>query len=515
MREQDTKSRAGSVGRRSFLGASGTVVAGTVLSSGQASASDGSSYSRVIDVVDAGADNDGEESITPLLEDLVGDDTLLKFPRGQYLIDEQVRFTDFENFGMVGDGYAVLRPAPADDYTGEARMFKFGTHYAPGRNLRIENFAIDYTADNTGLRAFQCQVADGVEVRDLYFAGQHDAGTWGPLLVDVVDSGGYGVVENVEMLYGGAYTENTSQDADPAVDTGPTGFIISPYHVGRLDVNNARIGPFPDNGLYSSSTNGQVVVTGGYFRNSNVANVRLAGDGSVVRDATFVVDHNRPEDENQRPIRLDSGANVRVSNVEINLSAPNGNGITVLSEIESARIDGVTMTIGNTLCDGIVVTESAGQTEILDTNIETNGAGQAIKILAGDGDVVVRNTSVTGDATGAFGGRCAVRCERADTVFRNLSVDQPGDGHRRGLGIHADNCSVLQGEYVARQHPVLSNADGTEIHDVEARSYDGHEGIKLLEGHAHVDISDSVIYEGILDRGTDDLETWDNEYPEA
>lgn len=514
MREQDNES-SGSVGRRSFLGASGTMMAGAVLSTGTAAATDQSNYSRVIDVVEAGADNDGEESITPILEDIVGDDTLLKFPRGRYLMDEQLRFTDFENFGMVGDGYAVLQPAPADQYTGEARMFKLGTYYAPGRNLRIENLAIDFTAENTGIRAFQCQVSDDLQLRDLYFAGQHDAGTWGPMLVDIVDSGGYGVVENVEMLYGGKYTENTSQDADPAVDTGPTGFLLSPYHEGRLDLNNLRIGPFPDNGLYVSGANGQVVVDGGYFRNSNVANVRLAGDNSVVKNATFAVDNNRPEDQEQRAIRLDEGSQVRVYNVEMDISEPNGHGLTVMPGVESARIDEVSMTIGNGLCDGIVVAGDAGQTEVLDTTIETNGAGQAVLVKPGDSDVTVRNVSVTGDATGAFGGRCAVRCDRDGTVFRNLTVDQPGDGYRRGIGIHADDCSVLGGEYVARHHALVSNGDGTKVHEVETRSYDEYEGIKLVEGNAHVEVSDSVVYEGIRDQGTEDLETWGNEYPDA
>lgn len=430
-------------------------------------------------------------------------------------MDEQLRFTEFENFGMVGDGYAVLRPAPADEFSGEPRLFKFGTHYAPGRNLRIENFAIDFTPENTGVRAFQCQVSDGVEIRDLYFAGRHDAGTWGPMLVDLVDDGGYGVVENVEMLYGGAYTENTSQDADPAVNTGPTGFLLSPYHEGRLDLHNVRIGPFPDNGLYVSGANGQVVVDGGYFRNSNVANVRLAGDDSVVKDATFVVDHNRPEDEGQRAIRLDEGSRLRVADIEMDLLEPNGNGITVMPGIDSARIDGVSMTIGNTICDGIVVTEGAGETEILDTEIETNGAGQALKVLSGDADVTARNVTVTGEATGAFGGRCAVRCEREGAVFRGLSIDQPGDGYRRGIGLHADGCSLLGGEFVARHHPVLSDADYIRIDEVESRSYDEYEGIKLESGNAHVDISNSVVYEGILDEGTEDLDTWGNEYPDA
>lgn len=114
-------------------------------------------YDEVINVVEAGADNTGGESISAVIQELVADNTLLKFPEGRYYVDEMVRLTGFENFGMIGDN-ATLVPAPADQYKSEARMFKLGVYYQPGRNLEVRNFTVDYSAPNTGLRAFDLTV---------------------------------------------------------------------------------------------------------------------------------------------------------------------------------------------------------------------------------------------------------------------------------------------------------------------------------------------------------------------
>lgn len=517
----DDVTRESAVGRRSFLGVLGTSPCVSLLGTGTAAA-DGDTergyeqeYEHVVDVVEAGADPDGEEPITPVLRDVVGDDTLLQFPDGRYLMDEQLRFTDFEHFGMVGEDGAELVPAPADEYSGEARMFKLGTHYDPGRGLRIENFSIDFTAANTGLRALQVQVADGVRIRDVRVDGRHDAGTWGPFQVDVVDPDGSGVVEGVGAPAGGAYTENTAGDAEPTVETGPTGFLLSRYHEGRLVLRNVRLGPFPDNGLYVSGDAGRVEVEGGEFRNSNVASIRLAGDGSTVRGATVVVDHNRPEDELQRGIRLDGGADLAVRNVVVSLRAPNGEAVAVTSAVESARIAGSSVTILDEVNDGISIRPGAGRIEIADVDVETAGGGQALFLGRGDVGALVEDVAVTGNASGAYGGRCAVRCDRDGTIFRRLSVDQPGDGYRRAIGLHADDCTIRGGEYRATHHPVLSSGHDIEIHEITSRSYDDYQAIKLLEGSAHVDISNSVLYEGILDQGTEDLDTWDNEYPDG
>jgi hypothetical protein len=460
-------------------------------------------YDQVIDVVEAGADNTGGESIAPLIDELTGDNTLLKFPEGRYYMDELVRFTGFDNFGMVGDG-ATIVPAPADEYQTEARMFKFGVYYNPGENLHVEGFNIDYTAPNTGLRAFDLTVTDGLYVNDITFEGVHDAGTWGPMHCDVVSSDGYGVIKNVEMPEGGEFTENTSQDAMPSVDTGPTGCLLSPYHSGRLDVKDCVIGAFPDNGLYDSVSPGRVVVTGGEYRNCNSASIRITGEGSGVYNSTVIVDQNRELDEGQRAIRFDGG-DVEVVNAEINLAKPNGEAIAILPAVDSATIKDTSMVLDESSTrdsiDAVSVGEGSGDVTIKGGSIVQNYHGQALQIMDGDGSVVVEDLEVTGDASGATGGRNAIYCERSGCEFHSLVVDQPGGGNRRALGIFADEVDVLGGEYASTSRPITVEGEDVLIQNATIGSYGDDAAVKVIQGA--VQMVSNVLQNGAIGDSSD------------
>lgn len=460
-------------------------------------------YDQVINVVEAGADNTGGESIAPLIDELTGDNTLLKFPEGRYYMDELVRFTGFENFGMVGDG-AVIVPASADEYKTEARMFKYGTSYSPGENLHIEGFVIDYSAPNTGLRAFDATVTDDLYINDILFEGMHTAGTWGPMHCDIVSSDGYGVVKNVRMPEGGEFTENTPQDAMPAVDHGPTGFLLSPYHSGRMDIKDCVIGAFPDNGLYDSVSPGQVVVTGGEYRNCNSASIRVTGEGSGVYNSKVVVDQNREYDEGQRAIRFDGGT-VEVVNTEIDLEKPNGEAIAILPAVDSATITDTSITLDSSTTrdsiDAISVGKDCGDVTIKDCSIEQNYHGQAIQIMDGDGPVVAENVEVTGDASGETGGRNAIYCERSGCEFHNMVVDQPGSGLRRALGIFADDVLVKGGEYASTGQPITVEGSDVLIRDIVAGSYSDDTAIKVIQGV--VEMVNNVLHEGVSGSSSD------------
>ncbi|MHC3436919.1 glycosyl hydrolase family 28-related protein [Natrialbaceae archaeon A-gly3] len=58
-----------------------------------------------VDVVEWGADPTGSENVTPILEEIVdeeGENGLLVFPPGTYLMEEGLSHANFEHFGLVG-----------------------------------------------------------------------------------------------------------------------------------------------------------------------------------------------------------------------------------------------------------------------------------------------------------------------------------------------------------------------------------------------------------------------------
>ena len=459
-------------------------------------------FETVVEMVDAGADPSGEESITPILREHRGDDTLFEFRSGRYFMDEQFRFSDFTNLGFVGSD-ATIVPASYHAFEGPPRCFKLGTYYAPGTGLLVDGLTFDITERHTGVRAIQAQVADDLVVRDVSVDGVYDTATWGPALFDIIDPNGEGTVERLRIPDGGRYTENVPGD----IWVGPTGILVSQYHRGRITLRDCELGGFPDNGLYACRGTGQVHVRGGEYRNSNVASIRLGGNGSSIVGTRFVVDKNRRLDRNQRAIRLDQDDDLRVEDVHITLERPNGHAIIVQNKVGAAEIRDAKIEILNAPAQGVVVSPRAGAVELVDTTIRHESAGNSVNLRAEDGSIpptICRRLTITGDADGATG-RSAIRCERSDSGFDELDVTQTGKAFRRCLELGGDGCRVSNSTLRSTHYPIVNNASGTELESVTAVSTAGYEALQLLEGHTDVTITDSVLENGVLDRGTDGL----------
>lgn len=488
-----------------------------VLGTGTAAAA---GYGDTVDLVDVGADPDAGENIVPLLRSYVDDDTLVELPPGRYLMTEQFRSTGYDNVGIVGDD-ATIVPGTVDEmdgkiavegtFEGPTRLFRLGVSYAPGDDLHFEGLTFDFTADNCGFRAIEAYVERNMLVRDIDVVGQHDVGSFGPALFGVTDPDGISTVEGFRAPDGGAYSENTVGD----ITYGPTGIIVPPSHRGKLWLRDCELGGFPDNGLYASCPEGRVVVQGGVFRNSNVSNIRVSGDYSYVRDVTVIVDENPPEAGNQRGIRLDEGSSLWVYNTEVRLEEPNGHAITVMSDVDRARIQDSTVTVGDETNHGIVVQSGSGYTDILSTDIEIQGGGTGVHIEENGEGVDLEYVTVTGTARGDDGWRHAIRCERDECQFRHLIVKQPGEGHRRGMQISGDGCYVYSGYYETSHIPIVNDADDTYFEYVTARSLDGYEALKLLDHTSDVDLVGNELYNGIWDKGSDGLYMRDNTFPDG
>lgn len=318
---------------------------------------DESAYANVVDIVEAGADNTGSQSILSVLNRVGSDNTLVKFPSGEYLIDGQFRIANYAQFGMVGEN-ATINVAPTNGYT-----FKLGTHRYPTGDLHVEGFTVDISGNNTGGRVFELQAANDLYANDITFEGKHDTPSKGPMLAGIQTSGGEGLVENIDLSEGGEEVSG---------GRGGTGLLVSHYHQGTVTLRNITVGPFPDNGIYCSGADGVVQVEGGRFVNANVAGVRLRGDDSYIDGATFVYDEDIPGFGGQRPIRLDEGANMEVRNVDIEMSIGQTEAIRVMPGVDSASIRDVDMDLSSAVRDAVSVTSGAGSVETSGLSVSGN-----------------------------------------------------------------------------------------------------------------------------------------------
>ena len=457
---------------------------------------DDGQYGTVVDVTEAGADNTGEESITPVLREIVDDDTLLKFPEGRYYMDEQLRFTNFENVGFVGED-ATLVPANYHEFDGpQYRLFRLGTASRTGRDLRFEGFAVDQTAEHTGIRVINADVEDGLLVKDVSIYGVHDSGTWGPGLFNIHEPGGHGRVECFRAFDGGIHVEDTPNSGN--MWKGPTGILVN-NHRGTLVFRDCTLGGFPDTGLYKSTEYGEVDVRGGWFENSDTASIRLSGPRGTIRNAIVVVDENPERATRQHPIRLDYGDSFEIDGVDIRMPEPNGDAIRIMNGVEQASISNTRISIGDRRNSGIRIDPEAGPTAIENVDIDINGSGYAFRILGEDaGEVSLRDVSITGDARGSPI-RHTVYCERNDCQFEGLSIDQPGED-RGGLELRGDNYHVDDSDFRTSHIPIVVNgSDNVVIEDSYSESYEDRVSLRILSDSGSVALSNNDFPGGVRD----------------
>ena len=513
---------AGTQTRRSFVrGTIAAGIAGIGLSSTAAGASDTADeygYEDVVNVVDAGADNTGEESITPVLEDARSDNTLFYFPPGEYYMDSQFRFTNFEKFGVFGED-ATLVPANYYDFDGPRyRLFRLGTQSRPGKDVRFEGFTVDQTAPDTGIRVIDTYASDNLEVRDVLVRGEHDSGTWGPGHFNVSDPDGTGIVERFRAPDGGAWVHDTPHDGNAW--RGPIG-IEANQNKGTLTFRRCWTGAFPSHGLYACNGSGKIVVLGGWFRNANGSNIRIGGRDSEIRHPTIEVDSTRDDDQSQRGIRVEKCDNVLVRGPIIRISSPmpTSRAIAVMNSCKKARIEGGSIEMsGDKINHGIVISQDAGEVTIEDTEILHRTAGGYPVWIRGEDRsdrVHLRNVSITGEAGAASGFRDAIRCERNDSRFSYCEVDQTGrDGvDRNGLVTTGNDTTVYRSEIRAERFPYVDQGNANLVlrGDFESHRNDVA-AVRLYPDVSNPRLRRSRLINGVDDLGATNLETFRNTF---
>jgi hypothetical protein len=274
-------------------------------------------YETVVDVVaDAGADPDAGQSILPILDREGGDDTLLYFPPGEYLMDEIWEVPAFEHLGLVGENATIVPRLGDFGY-----LFVLGFSHRSASDLRFEGIDFDFTADDTAPRPLQAQVDDGLTVADVSVSG-----VGGTARFDVTTPDGEGVVRNLSMPDGGR-------------EPNPVGVLVGPANQGLIRFEDCEVSGFPGNGLYASPSNGPIEVHGGRFENNGIASVRVSSPATV-RNVTVRCDEAPSGFRNMRGIRLRHGESITVENCRIvmrDLTYTDG-GLVIEPMMESATI---------------------------------------------------------------------------------------------------------------------------------------------------------------------------------
>ncbi len=444
-----TTSTSSKIDRRSYLKlASSSVVVGTALggastvtgsadsnTSDQTMAADEFQFDTVYDVVsDLGMDPTGEEPIDDILDENIQSNTKLEFPEGEYRVTD---FTfDFGNglhdFGMVGvESDATIVLDTADDVTPSDGAAWLSLGGKDSYNLLYEGLTHDVSGASEAPR-MQIIVGDGLHVRDVVHRGSHD-GSKGPFLFGVRTESGTGLVENLRAPEG-------APDGSGAV-----GLFVEMNTNGELEFRNCHLAGFPNNGLYQSKkSTGAVRVVGGEYRNNNIANVRLVGSGSEVRDCCVTVDTPHSDDSfptNMRGIWL-FAPDATVENCDVSFTA-------------------------QTASDGAIVVVGSGTHEIRDTRIridtDDTAAMYAVPPETTPAPVSCTNVQVTGSAdhTGSgYPGSAALRVYgRPNSVFDSCCVEQTGTDRDGVLLQHSENSRVTGSSFsVTGDAVVLDNS---------------------------------------------------------
>lgn len=418
--------------RRDFLKLGGAAVATTALASSSATASTtrhGITFSDVVDVTDYGADPTGTEPSDTAIEDAIGEDTLIVFPPGDYLIEEQLSWSALDCYGFYGDGdVRFVPPTGSNDLILNAR----------GDEILFEGIDIDHRAQET-VTGLLLKADTRLAIEDVTYLGRGthpDDSVMYALKCEVTDPSGTGLVRNVRAEKGSAIGRYKGGN-------GRIGIYSGPGHEGALRFENVHLEEFGNNGLYASKNPGSTEVVDSYFRNNNIASVRISGDGSTVENCQIELDldeYTGPTDGfdtslYMRGIWLQQGGfdfpgGVRIDNSEISIadSVDDGVGIIVSSSAKTLEVTDTTLTVD---ADGerAIVRKRPDHSNgalTLD-NVSVVGSAQdqeGIIVLGTDGSAV-RNSCLYTPASGRDG---ILFRDATNAVVDETNISVSGDG---------------------------------------------------------------------------------------
>lgn len=387
------------------------------------SATDEVEFDRVVDMVaDRGVDDTGGEPIDRALQAAATDGTLLEFPPGTYLVTQPLLRQQATRLGIrgTGDDPGAVR------FVHPRRYNDLFLNVRGGRDSVLENFTVDQTDDRETATGIIFLQADGLRMQDVTVAGFTPTEEGNPdqngeidLLPAVTDPDGTGIVERFVSTGGGEV--GVYPNSYPGLYSGY-------HHQGTLRLIDCRVENCGGAGVYTSRTRGTVGVEGGRFANNSVAQVRVAGEGSYIRDAEIVVDtatvdDSRGDYQTVRGVWWESGEFGRTGGVIENCrfvarSSPLRRGLL--------EVDGTAGAMA--VRDSTFVVERDGYRAIDALPPGSSSMGGAPERPWG---VTLENVEVTG---GAAGGAAVRIAGRPNSTLSDVTIAQSGR-NRDGLSV--------------------------------------------------------------------------------
>lgn len=240
----------------------------------------------------------------------LADNVRITIPEGEYPLTGRITARGLSNVALVGAGDGATRFVLRSGLTSSVVQF------LESRNCAFVGIDLDQSAENCSAQTW-FRAHDGLIVRDVTFRGWSSPDDSGKKIVALVlDGSGSGLIEDVTM------TDGTEVGRDGVSHNGTHkhrydgGIWSGPPHRGTLHVVDCEVANWSDNGLYASRTNGGIVVSGGYYANSSISQVRLSHEDSFVGGGVFIeVDPSQMTDRqnpsglaNPRGIWLEPGS---------------------------------------------------------------------------------------------------------------------------------------------------------------------------------------------------------------
>lgn len=353
-----------------------------------------SAFDEVVNMREAGADPTGKKDVSPVIERELSDDTLLVFPSGRYKMNSQVARRGTRDIGIIGQN-AILTHGRVDaihgfevtegEFLGKAQHFKIGSSNNPHTGKFVfGGFTLDWRRKNSGMQILNHSTTGTSEIRALKQVGMHSLGCQGPMRLNPATEQARIRAQNLDFRAGGLTYQKTINDrttdslgGDFGRSLATSGIVGHPRMHGRLRVQNAFVGGWPDNGIYliggNQTRSGTVEVVGCVAANSHASNIRIGGDNSQIKGCTVVTDETFGKYYfEQRPIRLDNGT-CRVEDTRIVQKKPTGWSLTVQHAVESAIVKNVDIAIHDTPMPALVIDPGAGRVRVQDVSIKTPG----------------------------------------------------------------------------------------------------------------------------------------------